>query len=125
MRRIRGKGTAPELNVRRLTRSMGYRYRLHVKTLPGTPDLAFPSRKAVIFVHGCFWHSHTACRKGRVPSSNTDFWAPKLARNVARDAEQLQSLRKQGWRVLVLWECELKADTQLAQRLRRFLDHKH
>jgi DNA mismatch endonuclease, patch repair protein len=123
MRRIRSKDTSPELRVRRLMYSMGYRYRLHISHLPGKPDIVLRKYKAVIFVHGCFWHQHSACREGRIPSSNSSYWAPKLARNVARDREHAKALKKAGWRVLTLWECDLGEEVteRLQRRIRKFL----
>lgn len=123
MRRIRDRDTIPELLVRRLTHGMGYRYRLHCKDLPGKPDLVFASRRKVIFVHECFWHQHNACKAGRVPTSNTGYWAPKLLRNVTRDAEARGRLEAVGWKVMVVWECETKDQPALVGKLRRFLDH--
>ncbi len=124
MSAIRSKDTAPELVVRRTAHRMGYRYRLHVNSLPGKPDLVFPSRLRAIFVHGCFWHQHptTKCADARCPSSNLRYWQPKLARNVARDLENTNRLKENGWRVLVIWDCETKNERQLAARLRRFLE---
>ena len=125
MAAIRSDGMKPEMTVRSLVHGMGYRYRLHAKDLPGKPDLVFRSRKKVIFVHGCFWHQHAraACKDGRAPKSNLGYWAGKLARNVERDAENLDGLTAKGWKTLVLWECEvLKGGTALANRIRRFLD---
>jgi DNA mismatch endonuclease (patch repair protein) len=123
MRAIRGKDTAPELIVRRTAYHMGYRYRLRVKTLPGKPDLVFSSRRKVIFVHGCFWHQHPAakCADARPPRSNLAYWQPKLARNVERDAEHVITLKANGWRSLVIWDCETKHMRQLTARLRQFL----
>src|SRR5258708_32237927 len=108
MRRIKGKNTKPEMAVRRLVCSLGYRYRLHRKDLPGKPDLVFGTKRKVIFVHGCFWHGHErdGCLDGRWPKSNAAYWHPKLARNKERDAERLTALKKMGWRVLTIWECE-------------------
>ena len=100
---------------------LGYRYRLHFRKLPGAPDLAFPKRQKAVFVHGCFWYQHRGCRKAGVPKSNRRFWRAKLARNAARDAEEIAAIRKQGWRVLVIWECQIKDEHRLAARLRRFL----
>ena len=121
MRAIRSKGMKPELIVRRLVHSRGFRYRLHRKDLPGKPDIAFIGRRKAIFVHGCFWHQHAECREGRPPKSNSGYWAPKLARNVARDEEALVALSEKGWDCLVIWECETtKADT-LEQLIERFL----
>jgi len=124
MSNIRGKDTKPEMIVRRLTHAMGYRYRIHRTDLPGKPDLVFPGRRKVIFVHGCFWHRHEdpACAKARLPKSNQDYWLPKLERNMVRDADHLTMLQLMGWDVLVLWECEIEKDTGIAERIRQFLD---
>lgn len=115
---IRASDTKPEMAVRRSVHAAGFRYRLHDKTKPGKPDLVFPALRVVTFVHGCFWHQHT-CPEGRVPSSNSAYWAPKLRRNVERDAAAEAALRAQGWVVLVLWECELATGIQrLIRRLK-------
>ncbi len=122
---VKGKNTRPELRVRRLAHALGYRFRLHRRDLPGTPDLVFPGRRAVIFVHGCFWHRHPApgCWRARLPKSRPEFWVPKLEANVARDAEQIAALEALGWRVLVIWECETTPSrlTELGARLAGFL----
>lgn len=120
MRAIRGKDTKPEMEVRRLVHGLGYRFRLHRADLPGKPDLAFPARRKVIFVHGCFWHSH-GCKSGLIPKSNRDFWLPKLRRNKERDKSSLEELLQQGWKALVIWECETGAKDALKKRLRDFL----
>ena len=121
MRQIRSQNTAPELLLRRMLHSAGYRFRLHRKDLPGKPDLVFPCRRKVIFVHGCFWHQHPGCREGRIPQSRREYWESKLVRNQQRDAAAQVSLQEQGWRALVIWECELK-DTGAAMRtVQRFL----
>jgi len=120
MRRIRSKGMAPELAIRRLVHRMGYRFRLHRKDLPGRPDLVFPSRRKVIFVHGCFWHQHEGCKVARVPRSNLEYWLPKLARNQERDAEHQRTLREIGWKSLVVWECEAE-DENTPNQIRKFL----
>jgi DNA mismatch endonuclease (patch repair protein) len=112
--------TGPELAVRRLLHSSGYRYRLHVKTLPGTPDIVFPRRKKAIFVHGCFWHGH-GCAKGRAPKSRQEYWQPKLAANEERDSRNEERLRGLGWSTLTVWQCETKEPDSLLQRLRIFL----
>jgi DNA mismatch endonuclease, patch repair protein len=115
MGRIKGKNTSPEMCVRRLIHSMGYRFRLHVASLPGCPDLVFPSLKKAIFIHGCFWHRHS-CHRGRsIPSTNVLFWQTKLDRNRARDIRSRRALRRLGWKVLVLWECQLR-DVEFVQR---------
>ena len=123
MRAIRSKDTEPELTVRRTAHRMGYRYRLHVKTLPGKPDLVFPVRRKVIFVHGCFGHQHPAgkCTDARSPRSNIGYWKPKLARNVERDREHISMLKADGWRALVVWDSETRDAPRLAARMRRFL----
>lgn len=123
MRAIRSKDTAPELIVRRALTGLGYRYRLHVKNLPGKPDIVMHKKSRAIFVHGCFWHQHRRknCLDSRLPKSNSSYWRPKLSRNVRRDAEHMAALRRDGWRVLVIWDCETKDDVKLAGRLRRFL----
>lgn len=121
MRRVRGKDTGPEMIVRRMAHGMGFRYALHRADLPGNPDLVFPSRKKVIFVHGCFWHGHS-CRSGRNrPGSNQAYWIPKLDRNKARDARNRALLRSMGWKVLTLWECRLKDEERLRNQLTKFL----
>ena len=124
MSNIRAKGMKPEMAVRRIAHAMGYRYRLHRKDLPGKPDLVFPGRRKVIFVHGCFWHQHSdaACRIARRPKSNRHYWLPKLKRNVARDAEHQAELAELGWRVLVIWECDVVGDRGIADRIRSFLE---
>lgn len=122
MRGIRCKNTAVELLVRKVVHSMGYRYRLHRRDLPGTPDMVFPSRRAVIFVHGCFWHRHEGCRLARLPKSRRDFWVPKLEGNRLRDQASQTELLRLGWRILVIWECELKDISVLKDKVRRFLD---
>ena len=113
----------PEMIVRKLSHRLGFRHRLHRKGLPGKPDLVFPSRKKVVFVHGCFWHQHpkAGCLDARLPRSNLAYWRPKLRRNVERDAEHLRKLRKAGWKALVIWECETSDPERLERRLSKFL----
>jgi len=120
MSRIGGKNTAPEFVVRRLLFALGYRFRLHRRDLPGTPDIVFPSRKSAIFVNGCFWHAH-GCRIGRPPKSRQEFWLPKLERNRSKDASNRRALLKLGWRVLTIWQCQTKSQDRLAVQLRSFL----
>jgi DNA mismatch endonuclease, patch repair protein len=122
MSRVRSKDSRPELLVRKLVFSLGYRYRLHQKNLPGRPDLVFKSRHKVIFVHGCFWHRHTGCVLARMPKSRLDFWAPKLEGNKLRDRRNKKSLIQGGWKVLTIWECQLRNLTRLRTTIRRFLD---
>jgi DNA mismatch endonuclease (patch repair protein) len=121
MRRIRSKDTSPEMAVRRLAHSLGYRYQLHRKDMPGKPDLVFPGRRKVIFVHGCFWHQHPQCREGRPPKSNGSYWLQKLARNIERDKAALSKLTGDGWSVLVIWECETKNQEGMRKILQTFL----
>ena len=123
MSRIRNVDTKPEMVVRRLVHGMGYRYRLHAGDLPGKPDLVFRPRKKVIFVHGCFWHQH-GCRQYRQPRTKRSFWEPKLANNKARDVKVRRELRKLGWHALVIWECQLKKESMLQNRIKRFLERK-
>lgn len=120
MSRIRGKNTFPELTVRRLVSGLGYRYRLHHKKLPGTPDLAFPSRRKAILVHGCFWHGHK-CMKGRLPKSRLRFWREKIVPNRRRDRIQTRQLAELGWSVLVVWSCQLKKTETMKEKIRKFL----
>lgn len=120
MRAVKSRDTKPEIAVRRLLYRMGYRYRLHRPDLPGKPDIVFAGRRKLIFVHGCFWHSHDCARGARVPATNKDYWAAKIGRNVARDQKSLAALADAGWAALVLWECELGEG--LEERLRAFLD---
>jgi len=122
MRRIRAKGTEPEIVVRRLVYSMGFRYRLHVANLPGKPDLVFRRRKKIIDVRGCFWHCHPGCIDSHMPKSRLDYWRPKLRRNQQRDHENARALRSAGFRVLIVWECEIRNEARLEGKLRRFLN---
>jgi len=108
MGRIRGKNTKPELEVRRKLHAMGYRFRLHRKDLPGRPDITLPKHKTVIFVHGCFWHGHEGCKANRIPKTNEAFWQAKIDRNRARDEENRAALETLGWKVVVIWECEVR-----------------
>lgn len=120
MSAIRSVNTKPELLVRRIVYNLGYRYRLHVKDLPGKPDLVLRKIKAVIFVHGCFWHLHS-CADGHIPESRLDYWLPKLSGNRKRDRAHVYKLKKEGWRVLTIWECQLKSPKQIRNRIDRFL----
>lgn len=119
MSRIRSKHTKPEIVVRKAVHALGFRFRLHRTDLPGTPDLVLPGRKVVIFVNGCFWHSHANCKRARLPKSNADYWTPKLLRNKRRDADNARKLKKLGWRCVVVWECEVNDPMKLAAMLRR------
>ena len=122
MSRVRSKDMRPEMAVRKLIFSLGYRYRLHGRDLPGCPDLVFRRRRKVIFVHGCFWHRHPNCALARLPKSRLDFWQPKLERNRERDEQNKRALQREGWKVLTVWECELTDSRRLEKRIRRFLD---
>ena len=124
MSRIRGKDTGPELAVRRILFALGYRYRLHGRKLPGKPDLVFPARRKVVFVHGCFWHGHT-CLGGRLPGTRSEFWAEKIGANKRRDRRNRRALGKLGWQSLVVWECKLsrvKLLESTTARMVRFLE---
>lgn len=120
MGRIKGRNTQPEVRLRRILFAMGYRFRLHRADLPGRPDVVFTKRKAAIFMHGCFWHGHS-CSAGRIPKTRREFWERKLAANRERDALQVRLLEEAGWRVLVVWECELRKPEDLPERLTSFL----
>ncbi|MGH6854714.1 MAG: very short patch repair endonuclease [Aestuariivirga sp.] len=121
---VRGKNTKPELAVRRVVHGMGFRYALHRRDLPGCPDLVFAPRKKVIFVHGCFWHRHanSRCRLARLPKSRLKFWLPKLESNHRRDQKNIRALKSLGWKILLVWECQLVNKEQLQNKLRRFLE---
>ncbi len=123
MRAIRSKDTKPEIIIRKHLFAEGYRYRIHPKQLPGKPDLAFHARKKAIFVNGCFWHQHSdlCCPIRVVPSSNQEYWTPKLARNIERDAENMSSLHELGWDILVVWECELRNQDAAFDKIKEFL----
>lgn len=121
MSRIRKENSRPELVVRRLVHRLGYRFRLHRRDIFGCPDLVLPRHRSIVFVHGCFWHQHKGCCLGKMPQSRLEYWKPKLGQNVERDKDVLRTLRKSGWRVLVIWECETREIEKLQQRLRKFL----
>lgn len=121
MSRIRGRDTGPELVVRRIVRTLGFRPRFNAATIPGKPDLAFPRAKKAIFVHGCFWHRHANCRYATMPKSKTAFWRAKFEANVSRDRRVMRRLRADGWRTIVVWQCRTKNLLPLARRLERFL----
>jgi len=124
MRLVRSEDTRPELALRRLVHGMGYRYRLHDRSLPGKPDLVFPSRKKVIFVHGCFWHRHAkaSCKLARLPKTRLEFWLPKLEANRLRDVRTRRQLTRNGWRVLTIWECQLSNIDLVSKRVESFLN---
>jgi DNA mismatch endonuclease (patch repair protein) len=117
MSRVGGKNTTPEIVVRKVAHSLGLRFRLHRKDLPGTPDLAFPKWRTAIFVHGCFWHRHPGCSKASTPKTRADYWRHKFESNVQRDKKNVKMLRKRGWLVLTVWECETKNVESLGAKL--------
>ncbi|MEE7475884.1 very short patch repair endonuclease [Methylobacterium hispanicum] len=120
MQSVGQKNTGPEIVVRRIAHALGYRFRLHRKDLPGRPDLVFPGRHKVVFVHGCYWHGH-GCPKGRLPKSKPEFWVPKIEGNKARDERAEQALVDLGWETLTLWQCETKTPEVIETKLREFL----
>lgn len=117
MSKVSSKETKPEIIVRKLLFSKGFRYRKNVKSLPGKPDIVLPKHKTIIFVHGCFWHQHAGCRKSSRPTSNVEFWNKKLDRNMVRDASNTQLLKDAGWNVVTVWECEIRDFVNLTERL--------
>ena len=121
MRRIRSKNTKPELFVRSLLHRHGYRFRIHRKDLPGSPDIVFPAKKKVIFVHGCFWHFHQRCRTAKRPKSRQAYWDNKFLLNKRRDKRHAASLKRQGWQVLTVWECQTRDEEYLLSKLKSFL----
>lgn len=124
MRTIKSSDTRPELAVRRVLTRLGYRYRLHVATLPGKPDIVFPGRKLALFVHGCLWHLHDDCSLARMPRSKPEYWPVKLARNKSRDTRNRKDLMDLGWRVEVIWECHTRDPVGLERRVRQALAHR-
>ena len=122
MASVKGRDTKPEKIVRSLVHRMGFRFSLHRKDLPGKPDIVLPRYEKVIFVHGCFWHGHANCRKATIPATNTAFWTEKIAKNRIRDMKTKRQLRRQGWQVLVVWECEIARTEKLIRKLHKFLE---
>lgn len=123
MSRVSGKNTKPELVVRSLLHNMGYRFRLHRKDLPGTPDIALPRHKKIIFVHGCFWHDHADCPRSKRPTTNQKFWHEKLDKNRERDRSSINNLKELGWDVLIVWTCEVNDTLKLKNKLLSFLEN--
>ncbi|AQS48736.1 very short patch repair endonuclease [Thioclava nitratireducens] len=121
MSKVKQKNTGPEMVLRIALHALGYRYRLHRRDLPGSPDLVFPSRRRVIFVHGCFWHGH-GCRWGKAPKSRTDYWLPKIKANKERDNRALTQLAENGWEAMVVWQCELRDPEPTIERVVAFLN---
>jgi DNA mismatch endonuclease (patch repair protein) len=122
MSRVRAKNTKPEVVLRRALHGLGYRFRLHRKDLPGTPDIVFPSRRKVLFVHGCYWHGHE-CRWGKLPKSRLEYWQPKIEANRARDARHVADLERSGWAAMVVWQCELRQLQATLQQVVAFLEN--
>jgi DNA mismatch endonuclease, patch repair protein len=123
MRRIRSRDTSPEMIVRRLVHGMGYRYRLHSSKLPGRPDLVLARLRKIVDIRGCFWHQHDDCPDSHIPRSRVNYWQPKLLGNRRRDLENIKKLKRLGWKVLIVWECETKEAKRLIARVRRFLEN--
>jgi DNA mismatch endonuclease, patch repair protein len=121
MARVKGKNSKPELIVRSVTHSLGFRFRLHKRSLPGTPDLVFPGLRKIIFVHGCFWHRHSGCSRATTPKTRAKYWRRKFIDNIVRDARNLAALRRAGWESLVVWECETFDRARLSRVLERYL----
>ncbi len=121
MSRIKGKDTKPEMLVRTFLHANGYRYKLHDKTLPGKPDIVLPKYQTVIFVHGCFWHGHKNCRYFVIPKTRTQWWTDKINRNKANDEKAVKALKKDGWKIIIIWECELKIE-KIGKCLRKLLE---
>lgn len=122
MSRVSGKNTKPEIAVRSLLHSMGYRFRLHKKDLPGKPDIVLPKHKKIIFVHGCFWHGHEGCSRSKRPTTNQEFWREKLDNNIERDKVVVNDLNHLGWEILTVWSCEVKDTNELKNKLISFLE---
>jgi DNA mismatch endonuclease (patch repair protein) len=121
MGRVKNRDTKPELAVRSMVHRMGFRFRLHTQELPGNPDIVLPRLHKIIFVHGCFWHGHMKCERAKRPTTRQDFWDKKLNGNIERDKRSHGKLRRMGWKVLVVWECETRSPDKLSKKLRRFL----
>lgn len=122
MAKVRSRDTSPEMIVRRIAHAFGLRYRLHVRRLPGTPDLVFPRWRKIVFIHGCFWHQHRKCHRATMPKTRRGFWSAKFKANITRDEQALRRLKVEGWDVLVLWECQTKQRLGVEKRLARFFE---
>lgn len=121
MRAVHQKSTGPEVAVHRLLRSSGYRFRRNVKTLPGSPDIVLAKHRAAVFVHGCFWHGHPRCPKARLPKTRVAYWRAKIESNKRRDRARIRDIRRAGWRVLIVWQCQLRKPATVGRRLLRFI----
>lgn len=122
MSKIRSKNTSPEVIVRKILLGMGFRYRLHLASLPGKPDVILKKYKTAIFINGCFWHQHKNCKRSSIPKSNKDYWVPKLENNIQRQKENISQLKRLGWKPLIIWECEVKKIDELTQKLSKISD---
>lgn len=120
MAKVKGQNTMPEMIVRSMIHRMGFRFSLHRKDLPGKPDIVLPKHRKIVLVHGCFWHGHVHCKKAMIPKSNVEFWTNKIETNRKRDRKVIYELRKSGWRVLVIWQCEIRRLDKLTAKLQRF-----
>lgn len=123
MSSISGKNTEPEIAVRSLLHSLGYRFRIHRKDLPGNPDIVLPKYKKIIFIHGCFWHGHRDCKRSKLPNSNREFWEQKIRSNVQRDNKIISSLTENGWDVMILWTCQIRNSENVAHKLIEFIEN--
>lgn len=121
MASVRREGTDPERKIRSMLHKAGYRFKLHRKNLPGTPDIVLPKYNTVIFVHGCFWHQHSGCSKSRRPSSNQNYWEKKLDGNIERDKKKIAELKKMGWKAIIVWQCEIENESEILRKIRAFL----
>jgi DNA mismatch endonuclease Vsr len=121
MARIRSKNTGPELAIRRALFRLGYRFRLHINDLPGTPDIVFRNRRKAVFIHGCFWHAHKGCHLAKIPKTRTEYWRAKFLRNAKRDRSSKRKLRSMGWSTLTIWECQIAREEHVMRRLTRYL----
>lgn len=123
MSRVKGSNTKPEIAVRKLLHAMGFRFRLHGKKLPGKPDIVLPRHRKAVFVNGCLWHGHIGCKRSKRPSSNVEFWQTKISANMERDARDNRELNNLGWKVLVVWTCEIRNKELLEEKLKRFMEN--
>jgi len=122
MSKIRGKETKPEILVRNYLFSKGFKYRLHDEKLPGKPDIVLPKYRTIIFIHGCFWHGHPGCKRSKLPATNAEFWEKKLSANIERDKRTIERLKKEGWNIIVLWQCEISSKKKREDRLERLIE---
>jgi DNA mismatch endonuclease (patch repair protein) len=121
MGRIKSKNTLPEVVVRKILTQLGIKYRLHVKKLPGTPDIVISRIKTIFFINGCFWHQHEGCKRQSIPKTNLNYWVPKLEKNISRQKESIETLEKAGWKVVIIWECEIKNYSIIYSKIRSLI----